>query len=293
MNSMTGFGRAGRRDRRFDIEVEARSVNHRFLSLKVSAPDALARYAGELERLVRAQLARGSVTVSVTLKACAEAEPPLPTPARVRKVYRSLDAIRRSLGLKGEIPFEALLAVPRLWEPSNHESEHAEAAWPLVKRLVLQATREMLKMRAREGETIQRDVAMRLDTIADRLRRIRERAPTVLVTYQRRLDERIGALLAQKGLEISKQDLAKEIAVYADRCDISEEAQRLGAHVESFRRIVKGGGQIGRRLDFLTQEMVREANTLSSKAGDSEISGLAVEIKAELEKIKEQSENVE
>ncbi len=293
MNSMTGFGRASRRDRRFDVEVEARSVNHRFLSLKVSLPEPLSRYEPDIEQLVRGRLARGSVTLSATMKAADEDALPLPPPARVKQAYRSLDAMRRSLGLKGEISFESILGIPGLFAPANHRDERAREAWPALRKLVEKALDDLARMRAREGETIRRDLFGRLDAIERQLKRIGERGPAVLETYQRRLDERIGALLTQKGMEVARQDVVKEVAVFADRCDISEELQRLGAHVGNFRRIVKDGGQIGRRLDFLTQEMVRETNTLASKGSDAAISAAAVEIKAELEKIKEQAENVE
>ena len=148
-------------------------------------------------------------------------------------------------------------------------------------------------MRAKEGSGIRRDILARLDAVDAAAGRIRERAPGVLQTYQRKLDERIGAVLATRGFEGSKADLAKEIALFADKCDISEELQRLTAHVGTCREILKEGGTIGRRLDFLTQEMVRETNTLASKGSDAEISEAAVRIKSELEKIKEQAENVE
>jgi len=293
VNSMTGFGRASKRDRRFDIDVEARSVNHRFLSLKVSLPEGLSRYEGDVDQAIRRRLARGSVTLSVSLQSAQDELPSLPAPARVKQVYQSLDAMRRSLGLKGEIPFDTVLSVPGLFNSGNHVNERNEKAWPIAKKLIDQALDALIAMREREGETIRRDLLARLDAIEKHVKRIRERAPLVLTMYHKKLEERIGALLTEKGMELSKQDLVKEVAVFADRCDISEEVQRLGAHVEGMRRIFREGGQIGRRLDFLTQEMVRETNTLASKGSDAEISSAAVEIKAEVEKIKEQAENVE
>jgi uncharacterized protein (TIGR00255 family) len=292
MNSMTGFGRAARRDRRIDIEVEARSVNHRFLSVKVSLPEGLGRYESEVERSVRRRLARGSVNVSVTLKSLEDEGVALPDAERVRRVYKRLDAIRKELGLKGEISLDTLLSLPPLWNGADAASRAAAEAWPAVKKLVEEAVEELADARSREGEAIRRDMLSRLDAIEESRRRIRERAPAVLEAYSRKLDERISGILASKGLDV-KADLAKEIALYADRIDVTEELQRLGQHVESFRKIVKTGGQIGRKLDFTIQEMVREINTLASKAADSEISALAVQVKSELEKLKEQAENIE
>jgi len=293
MLSMTGFGRASRRDRKLDLEVEARSVNHRFLSLKVSLPEALARFEPDVEQIVRGRLARGSVSLTATMKAGDEGAPPLPAPARVKQVYAQLQSIRKACGLKGDVPFESVMAVPGLFAAPNHARETAQKTWPALRKLVDEALDGLVAMRTREGETIKRDLLARLDAIEKSVKRIRERAPTVLAAYEKKLDDRISSLLALKGLEIAKADLVKEIAIHAERCDISEELQRLGAHVDSFRRIVKNGGQIGRRLDFLTQEILRETNTLASKGSDSDVSAYAVEIKAELEKIKEQAENVE
>jgi uncharacterized protein (TIGR00255 family) len=159
--------------------------------------------------------------------------------------------------------------------------------------LVGKALDQLVATRQREGAAIEKDLRARLDAVESCAARVRTRVPSVVEAYQKKLDERVRALLAQKGIEVAKADLAKEVAVYADRCDVSEEVQRLHAHVAEFRKVAASKGAIGRRLDFLTQEMGREANTIASKGNDAEVSAAAVEIKAELEKIKEQVENVE
>lgn len=293
MNSMTGFGRASGRGRRFDIDVETRSVNHRFLSVKVSLPEQLSRYEGEIDRLVRSRMSRGSVNVSVTVKRVGPDPGAQPDPKRLREFYRRLDAIRKSIGLKEPVPFHAVLSVPQAWNSAEPETDRIVEAWTSARRLVERALGDLARMRANEGAGIRKDILARLDTIEAASQRILVRAPGVLQAYQQKLDERVGAVLASRGLEGSKADLAKEIALFADKCDISEELQRLTAHVGTCRQILKEGGAIGRRLDFLTQEMVRETNTLASKGSDAEISEAAVRIKSELEKIKEQAENVE
>lgn len=293
MNSMTGFGRASKRDRHVDIEVEARSVNHRFLAVKISLPDALSRWEGEVDKVVRKKLSRGSVNLSATVKILVEEGDRLPDPARVKTYFRRLEAIRKELGLKGAISFDALLGMPQIWSADNHVHEVAERSWPDVKKLVEKAVDDLAGARSREGEAIRKDVLARLDSIEASVRKIRERAPAVLETYQRRLDERISAALASKGLEAIKADLVKEVAMYADKIDVSEELQRLSSHVEEFRKAAKSSGPVGRKLDFTVQEMVRETNTLASKSSDAEIGVRAVEIKSELEKLKEQAENIE
>ena len=143
------------------------------------------------------------------------------------------------------------------------------------------------------GRTIARDLRSHLSDIEKRIRSIERRVPIVVRGYARRLDDRIRAILAKKGLTIAKLDLAREVALHADRCDVSEELQRLRAHVAEFRKIIASSGLIGRRMDFLTQEMVRETNTIASKGNDAKVAARAVEVKAILEKIREQVENVE
>jgi uncharacterized protein (TIGR00255 family) len=291
MNSMTGFGSASLRDRRMDMGVEIRSVNHRFLTLKQSLPDSLVRWESEIEQMVRARLGRGSVTVSVSVKTPRDREPSLPDLKTFKAVAKQLRDIQKALGLKGEITMEDLLAIPSLW--SNGTGEPSEELWPKVKKLLPKALDQLVATREREGGKISDALKGHLETIEGRLGKVQGRVPHVVDTYQKRLDDRIQQLLTQRGLEAAKLDIVREVAVHADRCDTSEEIQRLRAHLGEFRKIVAQKGQIGRRLDFMTQEMGRETNTIASKANDGEIAASAVEMKAELEKIKEQVENVE
>ncbi len=289
---MTGFGRAARRDRDLDVEVEARSVNHRFLSAKVNLPDGLARHESDIDKLIRTQLTRGSVTVNVTMKSHDDDEA-LPSLERVKAYHERLESIRKKLKLKGSVGFDTLLQIPQLWNSDNHDSASAEKAWPAIQELASKAISELAAARAKEGKAIEKDVLARLDTIESCAKRIEQRAPAAVDAYQKKLDDRIQAVLSAKGLEVGKPDLVKEIAIYADKIDISEELQRLRTHVGEFRKAVKGDGPVGRKLDFTIQEMVREINTLASKASDGEVSALAVQVKSELEKLKEQAENIE
>jgi len=288
---MTGFGSAKGKSGGLDILVEIRSVNHRFFTLKQSLPEGLARSEGEIEKLVRSKVERGSLTMSVSIKALHPTPPALPDPKTVKEVVRRLEVLRKSAGVKGEVDLPTLLSLPHLW--NSADEENFEESWPAVRDLVAKAVDDLARMRRREGENIRKDVEARLSLIEKLVERVRERGPAVLEAYQRKLEDRVSTLLAQRGVELTKVDLLKEIAVYADRCDVSEELQRLASHVEQFRRILRSEGAVGRRLDFLTQEMSRETNTLTAKSNDSAVSIHAVEIKAELEKIKEQSENME
>jgi uncharacterized protein (TIGR00255 family) len=291
MNSMTGFGSASLRERRMDIDVEVRSVNHRFLTVKLSLPDSLSRHENEIEQTVRGRLGRGSVSVSVSVKSPRDPETSLPDLKTFKAYAKQLRDIQKALGLKGEIRMEDLLAIPSLW--SNGAAETDEDLWPKVKKLLVKALDLLVEAREREGEKIAGAFKGHLENIEGRLGKVQSRVPNVVEAYQKRLDDRIQQLLTQRGLEAAKLDIVKEVAIHADRCDTSEEIQRLRSHIGEFRKIVAQKGQLGRRLDFLTQEMGRETNTIASKANDGEIAASAVEMKAELEKIKEQVENVE
>jgi uncharacterized protein (TIGR00255 family) len=291
MNSMTGFGSASLRERRMDIDVEVRSVNHRFLTIKQSVPDSLSRHESEIEQLVRARLGRGSVTVNVSVKVPRTTETALPDLKTWKAYAKQLREIQKALGLQGEISMEDLLAIPSLW--SNGVADADGELWPRVRKLLPKALDQLVETREREGQKIAGAFKNHLESIEARLGEVASRVPAVVESYQKRLDDRIQQLLTQRGLEAAKLDIVKEVAIHADRCDTSEEIQRLRAHIGEFRKIVAQKGQVGRRLDFLTQEMGRETNTIASKANDGGIAASAVDMKAELEKIKEQVENVE
>jgi uncharacterized protein (TIGR00255 family) len=291
MNSMTGFGSASLRDRRMDVDVEVRSVNHRFLTVKLSVPDGLSRHESEIEQMVRSRLGRGSVTVNISVKSPRDHEATLPDLKTFKAYAKQLRDVQKALGLQGEIRMEDLLSIPSLW--SNGTLESDDELWPRVKKLLPKALDQLVDTREREGQKIAGAFKSHLDSIETRLGRVEARVPSVVESYQKRLDDRIQQLLTQRGLEAARVDIVKEVAIHADRCDTSEEIHRLRAHIGEFRKIVAQKGQLGRRLDFLTQEMGRETNTIASKANDGEIAAAAVDMKAELEKIKEQVENVE
>jgi len=291
MNSMTGYGRASRRDRQYDIEVELRSVNHRFLALKQNLPEGLSCHETEIDQAVRARLKRGSLSLTVSVRAAGKDRPVLPDLRVLRDCHRRLEKVRKALRIPGPVEMRDLLAVPTLWSAPGPAAD--PGLWPAVRPLVEKALRSLAASRAREGAGIGRDLGARLEEIDGHLRRIGSRAPASLESYRKKLDERIQAILAEKGIEAAPVDVVKEVAFHADRCDVSEELQRLEAHTREFRKVIQGKDPIGRRLEFLVQEMGREANTIASKGNDAEISSRAVAIKAELEKIKEQAENLE
>ena len=291
MLSMTGHGSAALRDRGLDVEVEIRSVNHRFLNLKQNLPSALSSHEGEVDQLLRGSVRRGSLMVSISAKQ--RSRPGVGPDSKVlRTLFQKLRKTQKAAGIPGEITMETLLGLPNLWIP-DARGNHLAERWPRIRKLLGEALRDHGRMRAREGKGIQQDLLRRLGTIDRQLKKVLARVPRVIAAHERKMLERINTLVRKHGLEIARPDLLKEIAIFADKSDISEEIQRLQSHCRQFRKFIRRPGQVGRKLDFLTQEMVRETNTLSAKSSDSVISTVAVEIKSELEKIKEQAENVE
>ena len=185
-----------------------------------------------------------------------------------------------------------MLSGSSLWSVDDRSVQQAKL-WPQVRKLVEKALDDHNQMRVREGKGIRRDFQGRLSRIESVTDEIRAFAPQVLKAYQKKLLERVNGLTNQHGIEVAKGDIAREVAIFADRSDINEELQRLKSHCKQFRKVITRVGQIGRKLDFITQEMAREANTLAAKGNNSKISSLAVDIKSEIEKIKEQAENTE
>ena len=165
MNSMTGFGRASGRGRRWDIDVEARSVNHRFLSVKISLPEGLSRYEADIDRAVRSRMARGSVNLTVTVKRLGPDPALRPDPRQIREFYRRLDAIRKSLRIKEPVPFQSVLLAPPVWTSPEGGTDDSDRTWSAVKRLVDRAVKDLVRRRAREGQGIRKDILGRLDLI--------------------------------------------------------------------------------------------------------------------------------
>lgn len=292
MNSMTAFGRGTARAAGCDIEVEIRSINHRYLAARLTLPDDLSRFESEVEAAVRQAVERGTVSVRVAVR-----RPPIPDPeraaARVKQIHATIEAMKKAVGQKGPVPFEALLTIPGFWSNIDDRGPMADVIWPAAKKALADALKQLQAGRAREGAQIAKDLLGRIAKILAVTKTIEKRAPLIVKQYEERLAARVKGVLESHGLDAAKADIAKEIAIFADRCDVTEEMSRLAFHSAKLKQVLGEKQPIGRKIEFLAQEMTREANTLASKSNDGEVSALAVEIKAEVEKIKEQAENVE
>jgi uncharacterized protein (TIGR00255 family) len=234
--------------------------------------------------------------VQLTLAVVASKEMPDAPKLNLRalKSYvRQLRAAQTELKIPGAFPLDRLVTLPQVWVTEEPDDAGNAALWAAAKKAAAKAVEELAGAREREGRGIRKACLGFLDAIEAAVRGVRERAPAVVREHQARLRERVQALLDDAAARLQESDLLREIAVFADKCDIAEELQRLEAHLREFRRQVETGDEVGRRLDFLGQEILRESNTIGVKANDYAIAAAMVGVKAELEKIKEQLENVE
>ncbi len=291
LKSMTGFGTGRSRAGDEEISVEVRAVNHKHLEVKVRLPRELSALEPAVLRAVRARCVRGAVDVAVRRStSTASGAVPSVDAAMARAWREALRAVARAVEL-ADTPTAAQIAnqpgVVRMEEPVTDLS----VAGGALDHALGEALDALLTMREREGRALQADLASRLDRVAALAAEVAQLAPRTVDAYRARLQDRVAELL--KGAPVDEARLVQEVALFAERTDVAEEATRLQAHLAAFRGFLTGGEPAGRRMDFLVQEMHREVNTTGSKSQSTEISTRIVELKAELERIREQVQNVE
>jgi len=292
MRSMTGFGQARRTIANVHHAVEIRSVNSRYFKATIRLPDMWSAMEIEIDRCLRDRLARGSVNFLLRVKFETDAAASDVNVAALERYIEQLEIVRPDADMPVHLDLATLLTLPGVCDPPATDEFVAQAKGELME-LIDEAIDELLRMRTREGQVIADDLARHCGVIEQQLAEVAGRAGGVVQEYHQRLARRVEELTAKAELSLSDQDLAREVAVFAERCDISEEISRLGGHVEQFRAQMGSPDQAGRKLDFLAQEMLREANTMSAKANDGQIARAAVEMKSAIDRIKEQVQNVE
>lgn len=288
---MTGYGKAEKAGAEFSASVEVRSVNQRFLEVSSRLPRVLGGAEGRVKDLIQSLVKRGHVTIAVTLDGEEETGSLLSVDERAAEAYlRALAKLQRKHRLKGEVDIKLLAGLPNLFHEERKPLSQ-DAAWKRVKPVFVRALEDMVRMRTREGRKIAQDLSQRLRAILKTLSAIEERAPERISLAKEKLAKRITALLGET--RIAEEKILAEAALMADRCDISEECQRLRSHCAQFQGYLDSKEPVGRRLDFLLQEMNREANTIGSKANDAGIAQKVVHVKEEIERAREQVQNVE
>ena len=291
MKSMTGYGRARQILHDRDITVELRSVNHRYLDVNVKAP----RMYGFLEEAVKTavgkMIARGKVDVYVTIDASASDDVKISLNHKLLENYLELlHEMRDTYQMQDDISVMAASRLPDVFSTEKQEADADELTADVLQ--VLEAAgADFCEMRAREGEKMKEDVLSREQTILGYVAEIEKRSPQAVEEYRAKLTARMNEILADT--TIDPQRILAEAAIYADRTAVDEESVRLRSHMHQLEIMAAEEKPVGRKLDFLVQEMNREANTIGSKANDMEMAKIVVDIKAEIEKIREQIQNIE
>jgi len=290
--SMTGFGDATRESDGTHYAVEIRSLNNRFFKSTIKLPDNVSGLEPELESMLREALGRGSITFILKMRSdSAEAAYHINTHAL--KAY--LEQLQQVKGIDRmvQIDLASLVALPGVCQEPRDETDEIARHGPVIRELAKQAIVKLDAMRKREGEALFADLMKHVKVIAASLKEIEGRAPFVIEDYHKRLSQRVNQLMAKAELKVSESDLIREVAVFAERADVAEEIQRLTTHLDAFEQSCRTGEHAGRKLDFIAQEMLREANTIASKANDATIAKHIVEIKGAIDRLKEQVQNVE
>jgi len=290
--SMTGFGSAERSAEGVTYSLEVRSLNNRYLKAVVKLPESLQFLETEVERRIRERLGRGSVTFNLrTRNESAAAGYDINT-AALERYLRSMAAAGVPEGVRATIDLAAVAALPGVCQPPEILDEVRQQQAVIVRELADAALDGVLEMRQTEGRALRDDLLGHCAGLSAELEAIAERSPTVVAEYQERLRSRVETLLAEEKFELEQDSLLREVAIYADRSDISEELTRLRGHVEQFTTLCDSTEPAGRKLDFLAQEMLREANTIGSKSNDATIARHIIEVKALIDRLKEQVQNV-
>jgi uncharacterized protein (TIGR00255 family) len=290
MRSMTGFGLGEVPLGGGKLAVEIRGVNHRFLDVRVRVPRELGDLAGFVEQVAREKLTRGRYEVALRVDGVTLGVPVLDR-ERARAAFRALGELRDELAPGTEVPLSLLGSIPDLFVSSvDREIERLREAT----RAAFEASVKALDaMRAQEGKALGEDLMKRLTSVRRLAREVERRAPDVVEAHRKRLRERADRLRASTEIDVEPGRLEQEIAMFAERSDICEELTRLESHCAQFSALLASEDAVGRRLDFLLQEMAREANTVGAKSPDAQISHAVVEVKADIERMREQVQNVE
>jgi uncharacterized protein (TIGR00255 family) len=293
INSMTGYGQAKGEIEGASYTIEVKAVNNRYFKSVIKLPELLAFLEGDIEKLLRKNLSRGTVNYVLRLREFSSNMLFDIDEKSLLEMVEKLNRAGTAAGLQGSFDISNLLSLPGIVRPLSPDDEMAEQNRQAVLQVSQEAIDKLKKMRSIEGNYLEQELKGHCEAIEKDLGQVRIRSTTVVREYAKKLRQRADLLLAEAKLKLDEETLAREVAVYADRSDISEEISRMDSHLQQFLQSCQGNEQAGRRLDFISQEMLRETNTIASKTTDGEITRCVVDMKCLIERIKEQIQNVE
>ncbi len=291
IKSMTGFGRCetGNESRR--IVVEMKSVNHRYLDISIKIPKKLNLFESKIRNLIKEYAQRGKIDIFISYEECMENHLQLKYNEGLAGEYvDSMRQMAEHFGLPLELSASTLARFPEIFTMESQELDEEEW-WQLLEAAIRGAAEKFVGTRTREGEQLREDLLGKLEMMTEYVRQIEERSPQIIAEYRKKLADKIQELL--EDTQIDEARLVTEVTIYADKICTDEETVRLKSHISSMKDTLMQGENIGRKLDFIAQEMNREANTILSKANDMEVSDIAINLKTDIEKVREQIQNIE
>lgn len=291
IKSMTGFGRSEVAEGNRKILIEMKSVNHRYLDVNLKIPKILSGFESDIRDLLKRSIQRGKVDVYVTYEDDSEDHAALKYNESLAGEYlKYFNRMAEKFGIENDITVSSFAMIPDIFTMQQQETDE-EKIKAILDKAVLCACEQFVRSRETEGENLRNDLIDKMDTMLTYVDFIEERAPQILREYREKLEAKVTEILADKQLDESR--IATEVTIYADKICVDEEIVRLRSHIQTMRETLLAGGAVGRRLDFIAQEMNREANTILSKANDLSISNMGINLKTDIEKVREQIQNIE
>lgn len=290
--SMTGFGKASKTLKKIGIKIELRSINNKYLEIASRLPAAFADKEQEIKETINRRITRGKITVLISIDGSVESAANLQLqPKAIKDYYKLISGIKKAAGIKEDIKIEHILKFSEIFKAQ--ENGDLASYWTDVKKVFHSALNDLMVMKTKEGKVLEKDIMHRINFIDKKLDRIAKLSVKNIKNSKDKITEKVNNLISSMQIDVDKNRFEYELVMISDRLDITEEVIRAKSHIEYFKNNVKDSELSGRRLNFLVQEINREINTMASKSNSSEISQFVVEMKEELEKIKEQLQNIE
>ena len=291
VKSMTGFGRCEVSSEDYKISVEMKSVNHRYLDLSIKMPKKFNVFEADIRNLLKNGIQRGKVDLYITCENFSDKAVRLNYNEVLAGEYMDIFAkMSEQFSIENDVKVSALSRYPEVIT-SEQSEEDEETLWQLLKEALTGALEKCVEQRIKEGEHLRADLTGKLDAMVSWVGEIEARSPQIIAEYRTKIEDKVRELLDGSGIDENR--IAAEVTLFADKICVDEETVRLRSHIKTMQEALSRGGAVGRKLDFIAQEMNREANTILSKANDIEISGTAINLKTEIEKIREQIQNIE
>ena len=291
MKSMTGFGRAEVSDEKRKITIEIKAVNHRYLDVNMKMPKKLCIFESSIRTVLKEYVERGKIDIFITYEDFTETNVLVKYNDEVAKAYVAfINDISKEFSLENDLKASTLSRFPEVFTLEEQEIDESEL-WEYVEKALRDALKMFVDARVKEGENLKNDIIVKLDNMLENVSFIEKRAPEIINEYHARLKDKVSEYL--KDSSIDEQRIVTEVTLFTDKICIDEEIVRLKSHIEATKDALINGGSLGRKLDFIAQEMNREANTILSKANDLKTSNHAIELKTDIEKVREQIQNIE